>query len=52
MSRIVLDLVIKGSTYVRNALALAKVVVIRLCLINDVAMLANIAFLWLSVRPK
>src|SRR5690606_11412141 len=37
------DFVIKGSTYLRNALALAKVVVMRLCLIKEVAMLANIA---------
>ena len=35
-----------------EALALAKVVVILFALISDVAMLANIAFLWLSVLPK
>ncbi len=38
-------LVIKGSTYLRKAFALGTVVVILLCMINDVAILDNIAFL-------
>lgn len=41
-----------GSTYVLNAFALAKVVLILLCMIREVAILDNMAFLCASFLPK
>ena len=48
----VFDFVIKGSTYLRSAFALATVVLMRLCSINEQAMFANIASLWGFVLPR
>ena len=48
----VFDLVIRGSTYCRSALALATVVVIRLLIISDEAMFDSIALRCVDVRPR
>jgi hypothetical protein len=47
-----LALVIKGSTYLRNALAFATVVVMRLLRMSEEARFDSNALRWLAVLPK